>query len=160
MLQSLYVKNLVLIDEAEVDFGEGLNILTGETGAGKSIIIGSINLALGAKADKDLIRTGAEYALVELVFTVDQPQQLAAIQALELPVEDGQVILQRRIMPNRNVCKVCGETVTARQLKQLAGILIDIHGQHEHQSLLQPAKQLEILDAYAGEILLSHKVAL
>ena len=88
MLQSLYVKNLVLIDEAEVDFGEGLNILTGETGAGKSIIIGSINLALGAKADKDLIRTGAEYALVELVFTVDQPQQLAAIQALELPVED------------------------------------------------------------------------
>ncbi len=160
MLQSLYVKNLVLIDEAEVDFGEGLNILTGETGAGKSIIIGSINLALGAKADKDLIRTGAEYALVELVFTVDQPQQLAAIQALELPVEDGQVILQRRIMPNRNVCKVCGETVTARQLKQLAGILIDIHGQHEHQSLLQPAKQLEILDAYAGEKLLSHKEAL
>ena len=160
MLQSLHVKNLVLIDEAEVDFGEGLNILTGETGAGKSIIIGSINLALGAKADKELIRTGAEYALVEMVFTVEQPQQLAAIQALDLPVEDGQIILQRRIMPNRNVCKVCGETVTARQLKQLAEILIDIHGQHEHQSLLRSAKQLEILDAYAGEELLPHKEAL
>ena len=157
MLQSLYVKNLVLIDEAEVDFGEGLNILTGETGAGKSIIIGSINLALGAKADKDLIRTGAEYALVELIFTVEQPQQLKAIQELDLPVEEEQIILQRRIMPSRNVCKVCGETVTARQLKQLAEILIDIHGQHEHQSLLQSAKQLEILDAYAGEVLTPYK---
>lgn len=151
MLQSLHVKNLALIDEAEVSFEEGLNILTGETGAGKSVIIGSINLALGAKADKDMIRIGAEYALVELVFRIDQPGQLRGIQALELPVEDGQLILQRKIMPNRNVCKVCGETVTARQLKQLAEVLIDIHGQHEHQSLLQPAKQLEILDAYAGE---------
>lgn len=151
MLQSLHVKNLALIDEIEIHFGEGLNILTGETGAGKSIIIGSINLALGAKADKALIRTGAEYALVELVFTVEQAQQVKAIEQLDLPVEDGQIILQRRIMPNRNVCKVCGETVTARQLKQLAEILIDIHGQHEHQSLLQPVKQLEILDAYAGE---------
>ncbi len=156
MLQSLHVKNLALIDEIEVTFGEGLNILTGETGAGKSIIIGSINLALGAKADKDMIRTGAEYALVELVFTVEG-QQLAAIEELELPVEDGQLILQRRILPSRNVCKVCGETVTARQLKQLGEILLDIHGQHEHQSLLKPAKQLEILDAYAGEALLSHK---
>lgn len=156
MLQSLHVKNLALIDEIEVTFGEGLNILTGETGAGKSIIIGSINLALGAKADKDMIRTGAEYALVELVFTVEG-QQLAAIEELELPVEDGQIILQRRILQSRNVCKVCGETVTARQLKQLGEILLDIHGQHEHQSLLKPAKQLEILDAYAGEALLSHK---
>ena len=156
MLQSLHVKNLALIDEIEVTLGEGLNILTGETGAGKSIIIGSINLALGAKADKDMIRTGAEYALVELVFTVEG-QQLAAIEELELPVEDGQIILQRRILQSRNVCKVCGETVTARQLKQLGEILLDIHGQHEHQSLLKPAKQLEILDAYAGEALLSHK---
>ena len=151
MLQSLHVKNLALIDEAEVTFGEGLNILTGETGAGKSIIIGSINLALGAKADRDMIRTGAEYALVELVFTVEQQAQLEAIREMELPVEDNQVILQRKIMEGRNVCKVCGETVTARQLKQLAQILIDIHGQHEHQSLLQAGKQLEILDAYAGE---------
>ena len=150
MLHSLHVKNLALIDETEVVFGEGLNILTGETGAGKSIIIGSINLALGAKADKDMIRTGAEYALVEMVFDVERPEQLKAIRDLELPVEDGQVILQRRIMPGRSVCKVCGETVTARQLKQLSEILIDIHGQHEHQSLLQPSKQLEIVDAYAG----------
>lgn len=157
MLQSLHVKNLALIDETEVSFGEGLNILTGETGAGKSIIIGSINLALGAKADKDMIRTGAEYALVELVFLLERPEQEEAVRGLELPVEDGQVIIQRKVMQGRNVCKVCGETVTARQLKQLAEILIDIHGQHEHQSLLQQTKQLEILDAYAGEKLQAHK---
>lgn len=157
MLQSLHVKNLALIDETEVTFGEGLNILTGETGAGKSIIIGSISLALGAKADKEMIRTGAEYALVELIFTVEEPKQLEAVRELELPVEEGQIILQRRIMQGRSVCKVCGETVTARQLKQLAEILIDIHGQHEHQSLLQPGRQLAILDAYAGGELISCK---
>lgn len=160
MLQSLHVKNLALIEEEEVEFGEGLNILSGETGAGKSIIIGSINLALGAKADKELIRTGAEYALVELIFQLEQPRQIEAVKQMELPIEDNQIILQRKIMPNRNVCKVCGETVTARQLKQLAEILIDIHGQHEHQSLLQSKKQLEILDAYAGEELEQKKAKL
>lgn len=157
MLESLHVKNLALIDEAEVLFGKGLNILTGETGAGKSIIIGSINLALGAKADRELIRTGAAYALVELVFLVEERSQREAIEALELPLEDNRVILQRRIMENRSVSKVCGETVTARQLKQLAEILIDIHGQHEHQSLLKAARQMEILDAYAGGSLAEKK---
>ncbi|MCM1267373.1 MAG: DNA repair protein RecN [Bacteroidales bacterium] len=160
MLESLHVKNLALIDEAEVLFGKGLNILTGETGAGKSIIIGSINLALGAKADRELIRTGAEYALVELVFSVEEPAQRQMIEALELPLEENQVILQRKIMENRSVCKVCGETVTAKQLKQLAEILIDIHGQHEHQSLLKNSRQMEILDAYAGDGLAEKKEAL
>lgn len=160
MLESLHVKNLALIDEAEVQFDKGLNILTGETGAGKSIIIGSINLALGAKADRELIRTGADYALVELVFWVEDPAQKKAIEALELPLEEDRVILQRRIMENRSVSKVCGETVTARQLKQLSEILIDIHGQHEHQSLLKAAKQMEILDAYAGGDLAQKKAAL
>jgi len=160
MLESLHVKNLALIDEAEVQFGKGLNILTGETGAGKSIIIGSINLALGAKADRELIRTGAEYALVELVFLVEDSDRKRAIEALELPLEEERIILQRRIMENRSVCKVCGETVTARQLKQLAEILIDIHGQHEHQSLLKTGRQLEILDAYAGSGLAEKKAVL
>ena len=152
MLVSLYVKNLALIDETEVYFGNGLNILTGETGAGKSIIIGSVNLALGAKAEKEMIRTGAEYALVELVFQVEKEKQLEEIRKLELPVEeDGTVILQRRIMQGKSLCKVGGETVSVRQVRALAEILIDIHGQHEHQSLLKAAKQLEILDEYAGE---------
>lgn len=154
MLISLHVKNLALIDETEVYFGNGLNILTGETGAGKSIIIGSVNLALGAKAEKEMIRTGADYALVELVFQIEKEEQLQEIRQLELPVEeDGTVILQRRIMPGKSLCKVGGETVSVRQVKALAEILIDIHGQHEHQSLLKPGKQLEILDDYAGEAL-------
>ncbi|MDE7341810.1 MAG: DNA repair protein RecN [Lachnospiraceae bacterium] len=158
MLVSLYVKNLALIDETEVYFGNGLNILTGETGAGKSIIIGSVNLALGAKAEKEMIRTGAEYALVELVFQVEKEKQLEEIRKLELPVEeDGTVILQRRIMQGKSLCKVGGETVSVRQVRALAEILIDIHGQHEHQSLLKAAKQLEILDEYAGEELYEPK---
>ncbi|MCH5256068.1 MAG: DNA repair protein RecN [Lachnospiraceae bacterium] len=158
MLVSLHVKNLALIDETEVYFGNGLNIMTGETGAGKSIIIGSVNLALGAKADREMIRTGADYALVELVFQVEKEEQLARIRQMELPIEDdGTIILQRRIMAGKSICKVGGETVSAKQVKALAEILIDIHGQHEHQSLLSSAKQLEILDDYSGESLFEKK---
>lgn len=150
MLINLHVKNLALIDEEEVYFGGGLNILTGETGAGKSIIIGSINLALGAKADKELIRTGADYALIELVFQLEE-SQIEQLKALDLfPEEDGTFIIQRKIMPSRSVCKVCGETVGAKQLQEIAEVLLNIHGQHEHQTLLQRKKQKEILDEYAG----------
>ena len=153
MLVSLHVKNLALISETEVNFGDGLNILSGETGAGKSIIIGSINLALGARADKDMIRTGADYALVELVFQVTEEMQ-QEISALEIPVEeDGIVIIQRKIQPNRNLFKICGETVTAKQIKALSELLIDIHGQHEHQSLLYKKNHMEILDSFAGDVL-------
>ena len=151
MLISLHVKNLALIDEEEVFFKEGLNILTGETGAGKSIVIGSVNLALGAKADKDLIRDGAEYALVELVFQLDERQEERLREMDIFPEEDHTLIIQRRIMPSRSVCKVCGETAGAKQLKEIAGVLINIHGQHEHQTLLQKKKYKEILDDYAGE---------
>ena len=127
MLVSLHVKNLALIDEEEVFFGEGLNILTGETGAGKSIVIGSVNLALGAKADKDLIRAGAEYALVELVLQLSREQEERLREMDIFPEEDHTLIIQRRIMPARSICKVCGETAGARQLKEIAGILINIH---------------------------------
>ncbi len=152
MLVSLHVKNLALIEESEVVFGPGLNILTGETGAGKSVLIGSVSLALGAKADKDLIRTGADYALVELVFQSAEPELLRRMEEMDLPVEeDGSVIISRKIQANRSVSKINGETVTTRQIKELAELLIDIHGQHEHQSLLQKKKHMEILDAYAGE---------
>lgn len=151
MLVSLHVKNLALIQETEVFFGPGLNILTGETGAGKSIILGSVNLALGAKADKDMIRTGEEYALIELVFQVGKKEVLEKIAALDIPVEDGVIILQRRIMPGRSVCKVNGENVNTRLVRELAGMLIDIHGQHDSQILLKPRKHLEILDEFSGE---------
>ena len=152
MLESVSVKNFALIREAEVEFGKGLNILTGETGAGKSIIIGSIGLTLGAKASADVIREGAEYALSELTFRVSDKNQINAIKAMDLPIEeDGTVILSRKISAGRSVLKVCGESVTVKQMRELAGILIDIHGQHEHQSLLKPSKQRDLLDAYCGE---------
>lgn len=158
MLISLHVKNLALIKETEVNFREGLNILSGETGAGKSIIIGSINLALGARADKDMIRTGAEYALVELVFQVTDADMLLAIKKLEIPMEeDGVIIIQRKIQPTRSLCRICGETVTAKQLKELSELLIDIHGQHEHQSLLYKKNHLSILDSFAGDDLTAAK---
>ena len=130
--------------------------MTGETGAGKSIILGSIALALGAKADREMIRTGAESALIELDFEVPAETE-RELEKLEVPVEEGHVILQRKILPGRSVCRVNGETVNARLLKQLAGILIDIHGQRDSQVLLQTKKHLEILDSYAGEALLLKK---
>lgn len=151
MLESLHVKNLALIDEAEVNFTDGLNILTGETGAGKSLIIGSVNLALGGKADKGYIRAGAEYALVELVFTLSGEQQ-EVLREMDLPVEeDGTLILQRKIMPARSVCKINGETVSSGQLKEISAHLLDMYGQHEHQSLLKPAKHRAFLDSFAKE---------
>ncbi len=161
MLLQLHVKNLAIIDEVEVDFTEGLNILTGETGAGKSVILGSIHLALGAKADKDSIREGAEYALVELVFQTENDEQKTKIQALDLPIEeDGVIILQRKISPARSVFKVCGETVSVNTLKELAPILLDIYGQHDYQSLLQDKKHLDILDSFADKILADKKSVL
>lgn len=149
MLVTLHVKNLALIDKVDVEFGEGLNILTGETGAGKSIIIGSVNIALGGKVPKDMIRKGAEYAYIELVFEVTDQEKLEALKAMDvIPAEDGLVIVSKKIMPSRSVSKINDETVTAAKLRQITGLLIDIHGQHEHQSLLYKSKHLEILDAY------------
>lgn len=150
MLKSLYVKNLALIDEAEVMFGEGLNILTGETGAGKSILLGSVNMALGAKADKDMIRHGAEYALIELTFFVDDREKIEALKQLDILMEEeGQVVITRRIASGRSVSKINGESVSNKTLRDVTSLLIDIHGQHEHQSLLYKSKHLEILDEYA-----------
>ena len=150
MLLDLRVKNLALIEKAEVSFSKGLNILTGETGAGKSIIIGSVNMALGGKVSRDMIRQGAEYAYVELIFSVDEPEKRTRLEQLdvELP-EDGTLIISKKIMPARSISKINDETVTAGRLKEITSLLIDIHGQHEHQSLLYKSKHLQILDDYA-----------
>ena len=142
MLVNLHVKNLALIDEIEVDFAEGLNILTGETGAGKSIIIGSISLALGGKMSRDMIRENAPFALVELVFSVNNSKILEELKKQDIFAEDGQIIITRKITGNRSISKINGEACTVAQIREAAGKLLDIHGQHEHQSLLYPAKQL------------------
>ena len=151
MLQNLHVKNLALIDEIEVEFGDGLNILTGETGAGKSIILGSVNLALGGRYSKDILRQGAEYGFVELTFQVENEHQIRELKELDIYPEDGAVILSRRLMEKRSVSRINGETVPIALLKEAASILIDIHGQHEHQSLLYKKNHLGIVDAFARE---------
>lgn len=152
MLRSLHVKNLALIDETEVEFRPGLNILTGETGAGKSLLLGSVNLALGKKADKELIRKDKEYALIELVFQIEDPAVLQALRDRDVIFEEeGEVLISRKLIQGRSVSKVNGETVPAAQLKEITGLLLDIHGQHEHQSLLDKTKHLDIVDEYAGK---------
>ena len=151
MLQSLHVKNLALMEETEVSFGEGLNVLTGETGAGKSLLLGSVNLALGAKFDKDMLRKGAESALVELSFSGNEKVR-ERLLSMELETqEDGSVLITRKMQVGKSVFRINGEVVTAKQVKELAEVLIDIHGQHEHQSLLHKKKHLEILDAFGGK---------
>lgn len=149
MLFHLSVRNLALIDSADVEFEEGLNILTGETGAGKSVIIGSVNVALGGKASKELIRQGCDFAYVELVFSVADEKKRRELAAKEVfPDADGNLIISKKIMPARSISRINDETVTAARLREITGILIDIHGQHEHQSLLYHSKHLEILDEY------------
>lgn len=149
MLLELHVRNLALIERADVEFGEGLNILTGETGAGKSIIIGSVTMALGGKASRDSIRHGADFAYIELVFSVSGEEKLSALRELEVtPDENGLVIISRKLTASRSISRINHETVTAARLRQITGLLLDIHGQHEHQSLLYRSKHLEILDAY------------
>ncbi len=153
MLRSLHVKNLALIQEIEVEFGEGLNILTGETGAGKSILLGSVNLALGSRYTKDQIRAGAEYGLVELLFQVTGASTRERLESLSIYPEDGYVSISRRIMEGRSVCRINGETVSLSQVKEAASVLIDIHGQQEHQTLLDKKSHIGFVDAYAGAAL-------
>lgn len=160
MLKSIHVKNIALIEEALVEFGEGLNILTGETGAGKSIVIGSAAMALGAKASRDLIRSGEDAALVELDFEVRSPQILVELAALEIPMDEDHVLLSRRLTGGRSVSRINGELVSIPVLQKAASLLIDIHGQHEHQSLLHEEKHIDILDRFAQDELSEKKMRL
>ena len=149
MLINLHVKNLALIKEADEDFSKGLIVLTGETGAGKSLLLGSVNIALGNKVSKDIIRTGAQFALVELTFQVDEVCA-SKLKQMDIFMEEGNIItVSRKISESRSVSKINGETVNVNVLKKVMGMLVDIHGQHEHQSLLYVSNHLNILDKYA-----------
>ena len=150
MLQNVHLKNLALIKEADINLGRGLNIMTGETGAGKSIIIGSINMALGDKASHSFIRNGAEYGLVELIFDTNDDRVSQILASYDIPFEDNQVIITRKITPESSTAKINGETVTLSRLREVTSLLVDIHGQHEHQTLLNPANHLTIIDEFAG----------
>ncbi|WP_033167772.1 DNA repair protein RecN [Clostridium sp. KNHs205] len=151
MLFNLHVKNFAIIDEVDITLKDGLNILTGETGAGKSIIIGSINVCLGGKISKDIIRRGADYAMVELLFETGSKAVENRMKELDLPFEDRQILITRKITNGKSISKINGEIVTSQSLKEIAALLIDIHGQHEHQSLLYKENYLDIIDRYAKE---------
>jgi DNA repair protein RecN (Recombination protein N) len=152
MLLNVHVKNLALIEDVDICLEEGLNILTGETGAGKSIIIGSINIALGGKARKDIIRKNADYGLVELVFSVDNEEIKNKLISMDVSIdEDNQIIISKKLTNNKSITKVNGETVTNAFLKEISSLLIDVHGQHDHESLLHKNKHLDLLDNFIGE---------
>ncbi len=153
MLLSLHVKNMALIREAEVEFGSGLNIMTGETGAGKSIVIGSVNIALGTGNFRDYLPEDADYALVELVFSSKSPRVRQILAEQDIPFEEDEIIITRKYKGGRSVSKINGETVPVSCVRTLAEELIDIHGQHEHQSLLYEKNHLGILDSFAGDSL-------
>ncbi len=158
MLVNLHVKNLALIEEADINFEEGLNILTGETGAGKSIILGSINIALGGKVPADIIRKGAEYARTELVFHIEDKTQLEALEKIGVEdISDGDIIISRKVTSGRSPVKVNGMSCTASQVRQIAALLIDIHGQHDSQMLLHEGRHLEMVDIYGAEKILPVK---
>lgn len=157
MLLNLHVKNLALIEEVDVDFEKGLIVLTGETGAGKSLILGSVNIALGNKAFKDMIRKGTDYSLVELTFSVSEN---CAKQLKKYDIymeEDNIVTVTRKISEGRSISKINGETVNIKTLKNVMSLLIDIHGQHDHQSLLYTKNHLDILDKFAKDSILELK---
>lgn len=157
MLLNLHVKNLALIEEVDVDFEKGLIVLTGETGAGKSLILGSVNIALGNKASKDMIRKGTDYSLVELTFSVSET---CAKQLKKYDIymeEDNIVTVTRKISEGRSISKINGETVNIKTLKNVMSLLIDIHGQHDHQSLLYTKNHLDILDKFAKDSILELK---
>ena len=159
MLLELTIKNIALIESLRVEFAQGFNVLTGETGAGKSIVVDSINLALGGRADRDLIRTGADKASVQALFDIsNNPKALDFIREQDIEAEDGMIAIRRELSrEGRNICRVQDVVVPLATLKQLTTQLMDIHGQHEHQALMNPARHLDFLDAFGGD---AHAAAL
>lgn len=146
MLKNIHVKSFALIDEVEINLASGLNVLTGETGAGKSIIIDAVNFALGQRVSKDVVRDDAEYALSELVFEINDDKTKERLNQFDIPLDDNEVLIQRKITNGKSTARINGETVTLSTLKLIAAGLIDIHGQHDNQSLLSKTSQQNLLD--------------
>lgn len=156
MLSHLSIQNVALIDNLIIEFCDGFNVLTGETGAGKSIIVDAIGLMLGERADRELIQTGKDHAQVEGLFCLKHPEKVAPIlEQYGIPIEDdGTLLLMRQLSRSgRNVCRINGQMVTLSILKEIGQYLVDIHGQHQHQSLLNPDYHIEILDRLGGDVI-------
>ncbi|BCJ85904.1 DNA repair protein RecN [Effusibacillus dendaii] len=153
MLQELYIRNVALIEEIRLHFGQGLNVLTGETGTGKSILIDALGLILGGRASSDLIRQGCDKALVEALFVVENAQPFRQLlQELGIEWEDQSLVIVREIASSgKTVCRVNGRIVTVQTLRQIGALLVDLAGQHEQQTLLRAEEHLAILDAFGGQ---------
>ncbi len=157
MLQQLSIKNIALIEELSIEFESGFNVLSGETGAGKSIIIDSLNLVLGERADKELVRSGMQKARVEGIFTVNE-DICELLEDAGIECEDAFLIISREIsVDGKSVCRMNGSAVTLSCLKKVADKLADIHGQHEHQLLLNKDSHLAFLDSFAGSAVWEQK---
>ena len=151
MLKNIHVKSFALIDEVEINLASGLNVLTGETGAGKSIIIDAVNFALGQRVSKDVVRDDAEYALSELVFEINDDKTKERLNQFDIPLDDNEVLIQRKITNGKSTARINGETVTLSTLRLIAAGLIDIHGQHDNQSLLSKTSQQNLLDTILSD---------
>jgi DNA repair protein RecN (Recombination protein N) len=161
MLSSLSIRNIATIERLEVEFEPGLNVLTGETGAGKSILIGALNLLLGARADTGLVRSGADRASVDAVFDLEQsPHTLQLASELGFETEGTQLILSRELSAGgKSAARIGGRPATVAQLRELGELLVDLHGQHEHQSLLSVSRHIVLLDDWGGEEIADLKAA-
>ena len=153
MLLELTIRNIALIESLRIEFAQGFNVLTGETGAGKSIVVDSVNLALGGRADRDMIRTGAEKGSVQALFDISGNTAALELAAeLGVDADGGLVCVSRELSRSgRNICRISGTVLPLATLKQFTALLVDVHGQHEHQSLMNPAKHMEFLDAFGDE---------
>ena len=151
MLERLVIRNLAVIEKLDLELNAGLTVLTGETGAGKSIIVDALNLLLGGRATSDLLRSGEEKAFVQGVFTIADDAAVTALKELGLYDEDS-VIITREITASRSTCRINSRVVSQTTLKDIGAYLVDMHGQHEHQSLLHPDKHLRLVDSYIGEV--------
>lgn len=158
MLLNMHIKNIALIDEIDISFENGFNVLTGETGAGKSIIMGSLGIGLGGRFHKELLRDEAEDGLVELTFLVDNPQIKKQLEQIEIYPVDDEVLITRRLgAGGRTINRINDNTVTTGKLREAADVLVDLHAQHEQQDLLNIKKHMEILDKFGGQDIASVK---
>ena len=150
MLERLHIKNIAVIDEAEIEFNKGFNVLTGETGAGKSIIIDSINMVLGERTSKNLIRNGEKKAVVEALFYISNSEIISRLNEMGIETDDGMLLLYRDVNTDgKSVCKINGSMATASNIREIASMLINIHGQNDNQSLLTPSAHIDFLNSYA-----------
>src|SRR5688572_29408948 len=152
MLSALCIENLALVDRIEIELGRGLNVITGETGAGKSVLVNALSLVLGARASTEVIRTGAQEAVVEAMLDVPEGSSLLdRLRAKGIEVESGELIVRRVISrAGKSRVTINGQMITVAMLSELMRGVVDITGQHEHVALLDPAGHLTIVDAYGG----------